>query len=546
MPRSLAELGEADEAFTRAATHTRRSTRGGRQEGTITKLSDVLVPEVLDFVTRIATMPGRVMQEPAGTEEMIPFGNAVGGLVVGSPMTPRGTLGTSMGEIGGRAAPKGAKPLKDLGKPEDVGLGLHETTKPETIKAMTEENTGYSVHLPSGETPKSGLMMGIYANNDPRTRVVEGELSVGDIFAHAKTNKTQLAQDDKYFGTWANEGKTYLDVAKRFEPDKIRTATKFGERTGQKEGYDAGAGKTFPVGNWDEFVQSPEFVGRLDAMAKQGRTYLEAHPAPEWWSTPAFERVYGKERMPQVAGFTGTTAPNAAPRENLQTMSEYMRRFIKGEKVVQPNWRVGPNEMTRKEGTEIGMEKTRTANLERASRGEAISGDKVSREQRALMGDPRAVVIDRHHVRASEAPERGIFASTEEGTIGSKAAGTRNYNLLESVITKRADELGRDPRDFSADVWTGIRETIKNTNQLYGTKFKGGSVTGESKSYNDIFEDLLRDKAAHMKIPQAEFEARLGRGDATLLTALLSTPAIAALLSQVMGGRGDGRADDRI
>jgi hypothetical protein len=132
---------------------------------------------------------------------------------------------------------------------------------------------------------------------------------------------------------------------------------------------------------------------------------------------------------------------------------------------------------------------------------------------------PDAVVLDRHQARLAEKPNAGVYADVEKGVVKGAAYGSLKQQFL--LAAKRA---GRDPRDYSADVWTGIRETIKNTDQLYGQPFKGSSIVGDSKSYADIFSDVIRDKANHMKITVQELEKRLKAGDANLLSALLSAP----------------------
>lgn len=90
-------------------------------------------------------------------------------------------------------------------------------------------------------------------------------------------------------------------------------------------------------------------------METAGRDYLSNFPTGNWWDIRGsnMENVYGKANLPQVAGFTASTAPVSAPRENIQTMSEYMRRHIKGEPILQPEWRVPPGMMTRNEGVQI-------------------------------------------------------------------------------------------------------------------------------------------------------------------------------------------------
>lgn len=181
------------------------------------------------------------------------------------------------------------------------------------------------------------------------------------------------------------------------------------------------------------------------------------------------------------------------------------------------------------------MEASRVSNLNLAEQGRysELRRDKVQNEAMAMMGDPNAVVLDRHQARVSEKPSAGIFANTEEGKINPGP----DYQLLKRQFEIAAQRAGRSPRDYSADVWTGIRETLRNKSELYGTKYQENAVRGESKSYADIYDDVVVDKARHMGITPAELERRLERGDVSLLSAMLAVPAIGALLAGKSGPR---------
>lgn len=445
-------------------------------------------------------------------------------------------LAAAAAPLARKFAPKVAEQVAEVAAPRAAELGLHPTTTAGRIVNATREGGGYSVNLPTGARPTEGLMMGKYANTDPRNLVTDA-LTRAKLAEMVQTNKGALAREDAYLGTWkdpAEGGKTYVDVSRRFPTEELRQATKYGERTGQLAGYDVGKGEQFPVGNWEEFVRGPQFEKRLGEMATEGRDYLSQFPAKEWWDMRGgpFERVYGQENLPQVAGFTASTAPNAAPRENLQTMSEYLRRHLKGEPTIQPEWRVPEGMMTRQPGKQIGMEQTRRANLERSSRGAIgeLQADKVREEAQALMGDPNAVVLDRHWARVAEDPASGVYTSAAEGVV----EPGKQYQTLKAPIVEAARKAGRDPRDYSADVWTGIRERIKRTSELYGQKYRKGSITGESKSYADQFEDLIADKAKHLGITKDEMERRLRSGDATLLSLLGATTLLAPILHEVL------------
>jgi hypothetical protein len=406
-------------------------------------------------------------------------------------------------------------------------------TTPGRILNKTNEKGGYTINLASGEVPQTGLMMGIYSNKDPRNLVTK-KLTKNEINAFINKNKTALMRPNKFLGTWKDDGKTYLDVSQKFPPEDIRKATKFGERTKQISGWDNDRKKLFPVGDWDEFMGSKEFQGRMNEMAAEGRDYLSKFSAKEWWDVHGspFERVYGKDKLEQLIGYIASTAPNSAPRQNIQTASEYMRRMIKGEPTVQPNYRIPANQMNRTEGVKIGMEEGRTKNLLKSEAGQLgdLEQNKVREEAAALMGDPNAVVLDRHWARLGENPSKGIFTATKEGVIPPK----KQYETMKNAVQTAAKLAGRTPRDFSADVWTGIRERIKNTSELYGQKFQGSAITGDSKSYADVFEELIRDKAKHMGITVKEMEKRLKSGDATLLSLIAATPLLSSVFQSVL------------
>ena len=470
----------------------------------------------------------------------------------GEDFNPRDTFLSALGLVG----TPGGVPLGALGSKigskmpgvadELVGLGAFPTTTPRKILKETKEG-GYSVRLPTGERPSEGLMMGVYRNDDPRNLVVEGRPpTLSDIGSFAERNLKALQTPERHFGSWINPetGTAYFDVSQRFPTTDIRQATKFGERTGQLAGFNVGTKESFPVGNWEQFIQTPEFHARMNEMAGRGREYLSQFPSKEWWDMhgSAFERAYGTQNMPQTAGFTASTAPNTAPIQNLQQMSEYMRRYISGEPIIQPSWRAPEGLMSLAPGRQLPLEQSRVANLEKAGRGdiEALRLDKVRNEAQAMMGDPRAVVLDRHWARIAEKPSEGIYTSSQEGVISADPRKSRpsDYGLLKNEVSRAADAVGRDPRDYSADVWTGIRDTIQKTSELFGTKFKGASITGESKSYADHFEDLIRTKAKHMGMTAEELEKRLRGGDANLLSTMLGAPTIAGAYRYWSAGQG--------
>lgn len=406
-------------------------------------------------------------------------------------------------------------------------LGQYPTTTASRIVNKTKAGGGYSVNLPTGAIPEEGLMMGMYKNTDPRNTVVEGLLKKSDVEKQAAANAKQLANEDVYFGTWFNpeDKMTYLDVSKRFEPKELRKAVKFGEKTNQLKGYDIGKGEEFNVGNWSDFIRSPEYAQRLTELNKVGTDYLKQHPTINWWDlhgTP-IEEIYGKENIPNIAGYLAATSPVSDVPRNARIASEYMRRQLAGEPIIQPNFRMPENAVFETAGNMMPMETGRAKNLIAASEGRIkdLSKEKVRSMGQALMGDPNAMVFDRHWANLSEKPSENIFTGIEKGVF---PAG-KQYSDLEKIVAAQAKKEGMTPRDFSANVWTGYRDMAQKQGNVFGVKTAGAGIQGESKSIADTFMDQLTVKAQKLGMTKEEMIKKLKSGDMSLLS-LLAIPVV--------------------
>ena len=306
----------------------------------------------------------------------------------GEPITHRDILGLSLlgmggGVVRGGGTVSGSGPVfrllrggPDLVKKLEAGeLGAFKTTRAGTIVHKTKKDRGYSVNLKTGEVPKEGVMAGMYPNEAPQTTVIRGGLLTRkDVKEHAARNRKALNNPKNFFGTWVEEDEagnviaTYADVSKKFKD--VRQATKFAEKTEQKSVALLRPGREpeFPkVGSYPKFVSgemTPEgvvpYAQRLQEMGTAGREYMAQHPTFEWWRQPNMERVYGAQRMPQARGLLAATSTNTQPPPNVALMSEYMRRTIKGEPIIQPEFRVPETAMSGhrmpKPGARLGLE----------------------------------------------------------------------------------------------------------------------------------------------------------------------------------------------
>ncbi len=262
---------------------------------------------------------------------------------------------------------------------------------------------------------------------------------------------------------------------------------------------------------------------------------MKTHPRSQWWDMhgTTLEDVYGTQHMPQVAGFTASTAPNELVLKNTAEMTEYMRRLIKGEPIVQPDWRMPEDGVLFQKGSMMPMETSRKNNLVKSSKGllDQLSADKVRNEAQAMMGDPSAIPLDVYWARVAEDPAKGIFTAAQEGVFPPGLP----YAVGKDVISAHALRNNESPANYSAKIWAAIRERIKNTGELFGQKYRRGTNLGESKGYADHFDDLIRMKSKLLGITEDEMKKRLREGDANLMSAMLASPIVYGLYSEVTG-----------
>jgi hypothetical protein len=459
-----------------------------------------------------------------------------------------------------------------------------------------------------GKQGGTGYMAGQYANQTGKTwKVSPAEFSPAKIREFLEHHAEKFASDpEAVLGTWLDPdtGNYFLDVSQKHETPRqavVAAGRQPQPRTGpnavsrpmiqeevpmivggrkimrtvEREGpwpmpqlsvYDLSKsvdepGAFIPVGNLREFLQTPEFQSRLDQMYQKG---LDVMGGKGWWDLhgSTLERVYGKKRLEPVAALLATTSSGSPPVENARTASEYIRRLIKNEPLIQPEFRIpetavgwhpdpelghygGP-------GTQLPKEQTRLGNLKKVAEGRfgELSADKVNDMYHALMGDPDVGVFDRHWAKIAEAPERGIYAESgpnvlqgsmmkPEDVEAGKVGKVGSYALIENRVRDAAEAAGVPLSHYSAVVWEGIRDTIAKEGQLFGTKYDAGKIPEIRGGFPSIVDKLIAQKAKIWGITVKEFERRLRRGDAELLAAILATPVGYAAYQRMQGAVGE-------
>ena len=446
-----------------------------------------------------------------------------------------GSLG---GGVVGSAVGQGARNIgqsvRNLFNPQvgsgvvSSGASVPRAATPGSILRNTKDQGGFSVNMATGEVPKEGFMVGAF----PGKESVMDRLTKANLGKFTKTNRKVLENEDNFLGTWVdpNTGKTYIDVSKRFED--LRPAVKLGEKKNQLAIFDLAQMREIVGGKWDDWIQGPEFRSRLAQMHARGSTFMQNQTTRDWWDirNTVWQDTYGRDNLQKVSGYLASTSPNNKVRQNIRDATEYIRRELRGEHVLQPDFR-GPG------GAKMSMEAGKKKNLTRVREGRfsEISEDKVQSMYRAQIGDPDAVVLDRHFARISEDPTalNPVFADRLPDRIPAGAP----YQLTATQVRNAAKQAGSTPAVYSADVWAGIREEIKETGQLFGVPRTLKESAEGSASMADQMSTLLAERARDLGITAKEVMARLGNGDVSLLSFVLSTP----LLSKLLVGNEDVR-----
>lgn len=122
--------------------------------------------------------------------------------------------------------------------------------------------------------------------------------------------------------------------------------------------------------------------------------------------------------------------------------------------------------------------------LQRIREGQDLSGRKISSFAKSMSGDPDAVVVDIWILRAFKMNRRYYRSSSKSVREG--GATDKDYTIIENYIRKEAKQMGLQPREMCAMIWSGIRTLQGNDpqtrytdllksqylNSLFPTKFK--------------------------------------------------------------------------
>lgn len=538
---------------------------------------------------------GAIAKDPEAVARIM---NERGSIPLGPGGTPDTTLPADPLPELGKTYPRTAKALAKHGTPVQLQggnrpLAFRFNRLVKDIYDRTLVMPGTSTYPMTGEVeaaatdvaPNTGTMMGTFSNQSGKTEAIPlSKFKPADIKRYLEKHADTFAKNkDRVLGTWIDtdpvtgQKTVYLDVTKKHESVRQAVVSAWTQKqppvdpvtnqpvvrdpvTGQwpkpqKAGFNLETYDEPKVGNLHEFLQSDAFKQRLEEMYQRGVPLMNGQ---NWWQLHGtdLERVYGKENVKRLAGALAVTSPGTPPVHNMRSASEYMRRMLAGEPIVQPGFQIPATAVGSTEGamggvvpgdfnspgTKMPMEEARVPNLKRVELGDyaKIQLDKANDMYHALIGEPVGV-FDRHWAKLAEDWKTGVYAEStpnrlegsmlpEADKLAGKKGQVNSYALVENAVRTAAKAKGLPLDHYSAYVWEGIRDTIKQTGELYGMEHRASAIPEASGGFPNLFNQMVAEKAKHMGMSVEKFEAGLRAGKYELLTAVLATPAGLAAL----------------
>lgn len=252
-----------------------------------------------------------------------------------------------------------------------------------------------------------------------------------DFHAWSKSFLEEFPPDERGFLDSETMDKLFAQSRTAFEREYNKAVRTFvANRKALLENL--GEGADLPKG-LDEAFAFPT-VSRLMELFRKGE-FLK-----DWYegATDEIIKFYGKEDGRVFARLLAALSPQTSPPENVVNAMNAFK-----------TWKANPNDLdaigkAAKQISEAGVSSSNIPNLRRALVGEELSGPKVTRFLRAIMGDPDAVTPDRWMGR--------IFGFSEQ-QIDENAA-----QFMETWVRIEARKMGVAPREFQAAMWTGVKQ----------------------------------------------------------------------------------------
>jgi hypothetical protein len=169
-----------------------------------------------------------------------------------------------------------------------------------------------------------------------------------------------------------------------------------------------------------------------------------------------FVEIYGRERLPLITKLFAATSINSSLKSNITLFRKALHEI--------------ENNLPFSDYLP-GIKKQ----LEYVRAGEPLRGLKINAFSQAMSGDENAVVVDTWLLRAFDMDkqygrkewkkEHGV--EVLQTRFRSSGASKKAFRDIEAWVRNRAQEMGIQPRELSAIIWTGVRSTLSRERETH-------------------------------------------------------------------------------
>jgi hypothetical protein len=150
-------------------------------------------------------------------------------------------------------------------------------------------------------------------------------------------------------------------------------------------------------------------------------------------------QLFGRDQLVTVANLFAATSINSSLKSNVALFRKAYRELMDGK----PFSNYLPNIKDQ---------------LEKIRAGQPITGNKINAFARAMSGGADAVVVDVWLLRAFGMDKKYRRHSGVHATqLRSSGATTKQYREIEEWVRSKAYDMGIEPRQLSAMIWSGVR-----------------------------------------------------------------------------------------
>ncbi len=192
-----------------------------------------------------------------------------------------------------------------------------------------------------------------------------------------------------------------------------------------------------------------EIILETDAIAK----YLWLGRGDQHWyadTEKVIIELFGKEELWLVSQLLAATSIHSTLKSNIHQFKKALHQIKTGQEIK-------------------GYLPVVLSQVVQVRDGIGLTGRKINNFAKAMAGDRDAVVVDIWICRAFGQDRK--YTRKASGTPLNGGPTENQYSTIEAWIQKNAREMGLQPREFCAMIWSGVRQIATGRNNT--TRYEG-------------------------------------------------------------------------